>query len=252
MSVDLPTLCQYLYQLLDVGSFEDVCINGLQVEGTKVIHSIATAVSPTLFAIEEAKRVGAELLLTHHGLFWKNAGVPLSASLSKRIRSLYGADIHLLSFHLPLDAHREVGNNWPVLQELGCTSLKPFGKYAGVQIGAQGECAPCAAGDLFKKLQGYFGRPGVLFGAQKDTLRSIAFVSGGAHSLLKEAIDQRIDCFITGTVDESTWSLAQEANVCVMAFGHYATEKKGVQLLGMHLSDHFKIKHSFIQEENPF
>ena len=250
--MDVFTLSKYLAELLDVALFEDVYINGLQVEGTRAISRIATAVSPSLFAIDEAARGGAEILLTHHALFLKKVGVPLSASLSKRVRSLYGADMHLLSFHLPLDAHREVGNNWPVLQELGCTTLEPFGKYSGMLLGAKGLCTPYPTEKLFSELQRYFGSPGVLFGAKKDTISSLAFVSGRAHSLLQDAIDQKIDCFITGTADESTWSLAQEGGVCVMAFGHYATEKKGVQLLGEHLARKFHVEHFFVSEKNPF
>ena len=246
------SMCQYVSEILDASSFDDVCINGLQVEGTRPIAAIATAVSPSLFVINEAEKYGAELLLTHHALFLKSPGVPLSGNLSRRVRSLYRADMHLLSYHLPLDAHQELGNAWPVLRDLGYTSLEPFGKYLNKAIGVRGISLPTSQRGLFERLQNYFGTPGVLFGenASKE-VRSIAFVSGGGHRFLSEAIHQKIDCFITGTVDEAVWSLAREEGVCVMAFGHYATEKKGVQLLGEHLKQKFGVEHIFIQEKNP-
>ena len=252
MRVDVFSVCKHLSEFLDVPSFDDVCINGLQVEGTRGISLIATAVSPSLFAIEAAAKHGAELLLTHHGLFLKNSGTPLSGNFSKRVRSLYKEDIHLLSYHAPLDAHPEVGNCWPILKEVGCTSLEPFGRFLNNFVGVKGICPPIAQKELFEKLQQIFGAPGVMFGRAKKSIQSIGFVSGGGHRLLGEAIAQKVDCFITGTTDEQVWSLAQEEDISVMAFGHYATEKKGIQLLGEHLSKQFQVAHTFILEKNPF
>lgn len=252
MSTDLSRISQYCSKLLDVALFEDVCINGLQVEGTRPISLIAGAVSPSLFVIEEAAKRGAELLLTHHGLFLKNAGVAISGTLSKRVRALFRNDMHLLSYHLPLDAHQEIGNTWPILKQLGCYSLEPFGKYQNRQIGVKGLCSPIPQEKLFERLQQLFRAPGVVFGRKKESIQSLAFVSGGGHRLLSEALDQKIDCFITGTVDESIWSQAMEGGISVMAFGHYATEKAGVQLLGEHLTKEFHIPYIFIEEANPF
>ena len=250
--VTISTLCKYISERLDVASFDDICINGLQVEGTRPISFVATAVSPSLFAIEEAAKLGAELLLTHHGLFLKNTGIALCGSMSKRVRSLYRADMHLLSYHLPLDAHKELGNAWPILQELGCTALEPFGKFQNSLVGVQGFCQKISQEKLFEWLQKKFGSQGVTFGSAKKSIQSIAFVSGGGHRLLQEALNKKVDCYITGTTDENIWSLAREEDICVMAFGHYATEKTGIQLLGDAVKKQFQIELRFIQEENPF
>jgi dinuclear metal center YbgI/SA1388 family protein len=253
MVVSVEVLCQYIGKLLDVGSFDDICLNGLQVEGTRPISSFATAVTPSLFAIEEAKREKCELLLTHHGYFLKNMNCCLTGILGNRVRALIQNDLHLLSYHLPLDAHEEFGNAWPVFKELQCRALSPFGKISQKYFGVKGEISPISVQDLYSTLSTIFKNSGTFFGRKGDEiLQSLAFLPGGGHRFLREAIESGVDCFITGTVDESTWHEAIEAGICVMVFGHSCTERRGIQLLGEHLAKTFSLSHFSIVENNPY
>jgi len=254
MSSDIFSFGQYLAQLLEVNSFDDVIVNGLQVEGVRPIQRIASVVTPSVYAIEEAWRKETDLLLSHHGLFLKRDFCGVRKSLRKRVGQLIQSGMHLLSYHLPLDAHKEFGNAWPVARELGWTALQPFGTCGSRAIGVRGHLTePMAGQDFFSVLQQYWGREGVYVSkSPTKEISSCAFVSGGGHRFLKEAIEARVDCFITGSVDEFCWHVAREEGIHFMAFGHYATEKKGVTLLGEHLAGRIGCDHIFIEEENPF
>ncbi len=256
MSSDIYSIGQYLSQLLETDSFsfDDAIINGLQVEGNRPIHRIATVVTPSLFAIEEAWRQNADLLLAHHGLFLKREFCGIRRSLRKRVGQLIQSGMHLLAYHLPVDAHREFGNAWPIAKELGWTALQPFGLVGSRAIGVRGHLAePLPGQEFFALMQQFWGREGVyVSNIASREVRTCAFVSGGGHKFLKEAIDSKVDCFITGSVDEYCWHLAREEGVHFMSFGHYATEKTGVQLLGKHLSERLDCEYFFIEEDNPF
>jgi len=251
---DIYSISQYLSQLLEVNSFDDVIVNGVQVEGNRPIHRIASVVTPSLFAIEEAWRQNIDLLLSHHGLFLKHEFCGIRRSLRKRLGQLIQSGMHLLSYHLPLDTHREFGNNWPVAKDLGWTALQAFGIYGGRSVGVRGHLTtPMLGKELYEMLQQYWGAEGLyVSNAPTREVRSCALVSGSGHKFLKEAIEARVDCFITGSVDEYCWHLAREEGIQFMAFGHHKTEKHGVQLLGKHLAERLDCEHIFIDEPNPF
>ena len=254
MSIDMYSISHYLAQLLDVSSFDDIVPNGLQIEGTREIRRIACAVTASLYAIDEACRKEADILLVHHGLFFKQGISTLQGVLRRRVAHLMGSGIHLLAYHLPLDAHIEVGNAWPQAQRFGMTDLKPFGEYSGKMIGVRGTFAnPTSGKKLYNALQNHWGTRGLYLG-NDDTkeVRTCAFVSGNGHRFLQEALDAKVDCFINGTVDDRTWHVVRESEIQFMAFGHFITEKSGVQLLGQHLAERYGLEHFFIDEQNPF
>jgi dinuclear metal center YbgI/SA1388 family protein len=253
MSLDVYSISHYLSQLLDAPSFDDLISNGIQVEGSRSVQAIATAVSANRYTIEEAIRQEADLLITHHGLFTKPGVLEIQGQMRYRLEKLLHSGIHLLSYHLPLDAHPTFGNAWPVAHELGWQEILPFGLYGRKYLGVKGKVAPIRGEDLFSVLQKYWGVKGSYFGAdEKSIISSCAFLSGSGLRFLDEAIKSGIDCFITGTTDDRVWDMAREAKIHYMAFGHVATEKTGVQLLGRHLAQHFGLKHTFINEDNPF
>ncbi len=254
MSVDMYSIRQYLAQLLRVSEFDDISPNGLQVEGTRDVRCIASAVTASLYAIDEARRNGADLLLVHHGLFLNHPLPGLYGVLRQRVSHLLESGIHLLAYHLPLDAHDEYGNVWPFARQLGMADLVPFGAYHGKMIGVRGRLlTPVTGKELFHRLQGVWQATGVYLGNEDSRLmRTCAYVSGQGHRFLQEAVDEDVDCFITGTVDDRTWHTVRETGIQFMAFGHYATEKSGVQLLGRHLADRFGVEYFFIEEPNPF
>ena len=254
MPIDMYSISHYLAQLLDIAAFDDVAPNGVQIEGHREVRRIASAVTASLYAIDEANRRGADLLLVHHGLFLINECQGLRGLVRQRVGHLVQSGIHLLAYHLPLDAHEEFGNTWPFARWLGMTDLRPFGSVHGKLIGVRGTLPQSITGkDLFSHLQKFWGVPGVYVGTDDHRpLATCAFVSGQGHRFLQEALDARVDCFINGTVDDRVWHMVQESQIQCMAFGHYATERSGVQLLGNHLADKYSLEHFFIEELNPF
>lgn len=254
MSIDMYSISQYLAQLLDISSFDDMVPNGLQVEGARPIRKIACAVTASLYAIDEACRQNADILLVHHGLFFKQGFAPIQGIVKHRLDHLMRSGIHLLAYHLPLDSHKELGNAWPQALKFGLKDLAPFGMYNGKMIGVQGMLAtPMSGKSFYAQLQTFWGAKGIYEGVD-DTkeVRTCAFVSGQGHRFLKEALDQRIDCFVNGTIDESSWYAIKESGIQFMAFGHYATEKYGVQALGQHVAQRFGLEYFFIEEANPW
>lgn len=248
----LKSFSHYIDQLLSVSSFADGCINGIQVEGKSSIAHVATSVSATLKSIQKAKRIGADVLIVHHGLFLKGKDLVIQDSMREKLKILLEENITLLTYHLPLDAHMELGNNWPAAKLLDFFDLEPFGLFGGKYIGVKGRCAPTTAALLKKKLEHFYGRKAdvALFGPKN--IETFALVSGSGHKLLMDAVHDEVDCLITGTSDEPVWFQAREEKIHFYALGHSATEKLGVQLLGEHLAEEFELKHTFIDDDNQF
>lgn len=254
MSCDLKSLSRYLDTFLLVEQFQDVALNGLQVQGSGEIKNIATAVTASLAAIERAVEMKADALIVHHGLFLKGKDVWVTGCFQKKLKKLLEHNISLFGYHIPLDAHRELGNNWAVAKALGWHSLEPFGIYQGVPIGVRGvfpSMHRAALQKQFEELYGVKAASSFALGG-KEKVASCAIVSGGAHKLIYEAAQAEIDCFVTGSFDEPIWHAAFEEKINFFAFGHAATEKIGVQLLGDHLQEQFGLTHHFIDEQNPF
>jgi dinuclear metal center YbgI/SA1388 family protein len=252
MPTQLKTFSQYIDSILQPGSFQDVCINGIQVEGKKKILHLAVAVTASLHTIKKAKTIKADCLLVHHGLFLKGKDTVIQGSLKEMLAILLSSNISLLAYHLPLDAHQELGNNWPAAKMLGWTDLEPFGNFQGMKIGVKGTCAPTSQEQFKKQLEKFYHHTAAaVFGGSK-TIRSCALISGGAHKSISEAVLDEVDCFITGTTDEPIWHIAHQDKMNFFALGHAATETIGVQLLGQHLAEQFDIKVTYIHENNPF
>ncbi|MBS0655572.1 MAG: Nif3-like dinuclear metal center hexameric protein, partial [Verrucomicrobia bacterium] len=161
-------------------------------------------------------------------------------------------DISLFTYHIPLDAHQELGNNWPSAKLLGWTDLEPFGQHHGEMIGVKGRCPSMSREEFRCGLEAFYGRDAQVVFAGPRTIKTCALISGGAHKWIDEAIKDEIDCFVTGTSDEPIWHIAHEEKINFMALGHAATEKIGVQLLGSHLAEYFNLSHHFIDDNNPF
>ncbi len=250
--IRLQDICTYLDATLECGSFNDYCKNGLQVEGAKEVRSIAMAVSASLAAIQEAVKLGVDALIVHHGLFWNNESPLAIGPKREKLGLLLKHDISLLGFHLPLDAHREWGNNWRAAQDLGWSDLEPFGLYNGKLIGVKGRFKAMKRGLFMKRLEEYYQHAAHHALGGNETVKTAALISGGAYRSLSEASAQGIDCFITGNFDEPAWNQAFEEKINFFALGHSATEKIGPKALGTHLGKKFKLKVHFIDNDNPF
>lgn len=245
--ITLQDLCAYTDEMLDEDWGRDFCPNGLQIEGKKEIRSIATAVSASVEAIEKAASMSVDLLAVHHGIFWKNIEPRIQGPMKKKVQTLLNSDISLIAYHLPLDHHHEIGNNWLAAKEMGWKNLKAFDAY-----GVQGEVEGITPEKLLEQLESFYSHKAHHAPSSKKEIRKIALVSGGAHWSLKKAIEEGVDAFITGSFDEPMWHMAKESNTDFFALGHSATEEIGVKRLGEHLSEKFDLSHTFIESDNPF
>lgn len=242
-----------LDRLLDVASFRDYCPNGLQVEGRRDVARIATGVSASAELLEQALAAGADLVLTHHGLFWDGEDPRAIGSLRKRLGLLIGADVSLAAYHLPLDAHPLLGNNALLAAGIGAVLDQPFGLAAGRAVGwtARFDDGAIAPDELERRIATLTGREPLAFLEGPDRVVRIGIVSGGAAKLLADAIAEQLDAFVTGEPAEPSRAMAREAGIHFIAAGHHASETFGVKALGEHLAVRFGIEHRYVEVANP-
>ena len=245
-------LTTYLDDLLNVAAFEDYCPNGLQVEGRPEIQKIIGGVTASQALIDAAIQQGADTLLVHHGYFWKGEDPRVIGMKHRRLSSLLEAGVNLLAYHLPLDAHPELGNNAQLARQLDLTITGSFGRGAGPDIGLVGELpnrvtAEVFAGQVAEKL----GRIPLLISGGKDSIHTIAWCTGAAQGYLEAAAALGVDAFLTGEVSEQTVHEARELGIHFLSAGHHATERGGVMALGEHLASKFGISFQFEDIENP-
>ena len=247
-------LNSYLENTLQAQSFKDYCPNGLQVEGTTEIKKIAVAVSATLDSITQAVSLGADTLIVHHGLFWYFHGAKtLTNSFAKRIYPLVQNNINLFAYHLPLDAHPEIGNAAVLGKLLGCYKQTAFGDYKGSSTGVKGELLePLNAKDLSIKLQAILNHDIIIASPDETQLiNSVGIITGGANKDWLLAQEAGLDAYITGEISEHDWHESQENGIHMFAGGHYATEIFGVLSLMQRLQSAFAVECIFIDSDNP-
>ncbi|PIT20642.1 Nif3-like dinuclear metal center hexameric protein [Snodgrassella communis] len=237
-------------QQLAVAQFRDFSPNGLQVEGTDEVNSIVCAVSASQAAIDFAVEQQADMLLVHHGMFWKNEAAAITGWKKRRIQTLLSHDINLVGYHLPLDAHQQWGNNVQLARRLGWQVDGCGGEQNLVQYGSLAH--PQSALELAGQLELSLSRRPVLLCADvQQSVRKLAWCTGGGQSFFQLAIDAGVDAFVTGEVSEPQYHLAQECGVVFIAAGHHATERYGIQALAAAVAEQFGISQQFFDEPNP-
>jgi dinuclear metal center YbgI/SA1388 family protein len=242
----------YLDELLEIDGFGDMGPNGLQVPGSADVTRVITAVSAQRELFERAAEAGAELVLCHHGLFWDFAPRSIGPALKERLRILFDNDISLAAYHLPLDAHPEVGNNALICAGLGLEPGERFGEHRGRQIGIVGRSAegiPFA--DLRAGCAELFGQEPFVWDCGPERVHSVAVISGGAPGDFAETIRLGVDAFLTGEPAEHVMVDARENGVHFIAGGHYATERLGIRRLGELVAERFGVEHVFVEIPNP-
>jgi dinuclear metal center YbgI/SA1388 family protein len=244
----LETLIGHLDELLKPQFFDDYAPNGLQVPGRVEVRTVATGVSAGTELFERAAAEGADLVLVHHGLFWKGPPRPLDRPAKRRLQVLFEHDMSLAAYHLPLDGHPEHGNNALLAQGLGAEITGSFA--GGIGVTARWS-APIPPGELRERVQTLTAREPLAILAGPDSVRDIAIISGGGQDYLGEAIAAGHDAFLTGEASERNFNEAREAGVHFIAAGHYATETLGIRRLGDLLAERFGVRHVFIDVPNP-
>jgi dinuclear metal center YbgI/SA1388 family protein len=248
--VELETLENYCNQLLAVSEFEDFCPNGIQLDAGRPVQSIVSAVTASQAAIEGAAELQADMLLVHHGYFWRGEPAPLVGLKGRRVGTLYRRGISLMAYHLPLDAHPQLGNNRLLAQRMGLDE-------AGLEMEQGGYLwhatlgAPESVAAVTERIRRALERDPLHLPGGADSIRRLGWCSGAAQERISQAAELGLDAFISGEASEQTFHLAQELGIHYFAAGHHATERFGVQALGQHLAEKFGLLHQFLDLPNP-
>lgn len=249
--VSLLELVEYTDELLESGRFSDYCPNGLQVAGRDEVRTIVSGVTASLALLEAAQAAGADAVLVHHGYFWKGENACVTGMKRSRLRQLLVTDTSLLAWHLPLDAHAELGNNAQLARVLGFERTGTFGDDGELQLACEGATEPCAPDALRAHIGQCLGREPLHIAGSATSISRVGWCTGAAQSYLEAAAMRGLDAFVSGEISEQTVHVAREYGIHYFAAGHHATERYGVQALAGHLAERFDLTHRFIDIENP-
>lgn len=249
----LNEIVDYCNDLLSIHEFKDYCPNGLQIEGSAEVNYIISGVTACQDLIDAAIEKQADAILVHHGFFWKNEDPVITGVKRKRIQRLLENGISLLAYHLPLDAHPELGNNIALAEKLGINVAGCSQQGSTKGLLWNGELAVASSAEEFAlHIENRLGRaPLHLADAENRQIKTVGWCTGGAQQYIEEAAAQGLDAYISGEVSEQTFHLAKELNIHYFAAGHHATESYGVQALAQHLKSKFALRTEFIDIHNP-
>lgn len=242
-------LVAYLDEFLAAAAFRDYCPNGLQVEGRDHVDVIVTGVTASADLLDAAVAAGADAVLVHHGYFWKGEDPRITGMRRRRLASLLTHGISLLAYHLPLDAHPDIGNNAMLARRL---DLAIEGRFGEQDIGAYGVLGePLRLEEFAARIASRLDRQPLLIGDPERPVRRIAWCTGAAQGYFEQAAALGVDVYVTGEASEQTFHVARESGVAFIAAGHHATERYGIEALGAHLAARFGLSQRFIDLANP-
>lgn len=252
MSIERTKLLAYINEMLEPSAYSDYCPNGLQVEGSKTISKLITGVTASQALIDRAVEESADAILVHHGFFWKGEDPTVTGIKYQRLKTLIENGINLLAYHLPLDAHPQLGNNAQLASLLDISidgglqpgEARPVGNIGRLQ-------RPMPAAEFAKIIGRVLDREPLLIEGGEHQITTLAWCTGAAQGYIEQAADLGVDAYISGEVSEPTVHIARERGVHYIAAGHHATERYGVQAVGEHLADKFGLEYQFIDIDNP-
>lgn len=252
LMIDRSELLKVFDTLLVPERFRDYGPNGLQVEGRAQVSKIVSGVTASRALIEAAIVARADTIFVHHGLFWRGQDGCVKGWMKQRLALLLAHDINLFAYHLPLDAHPELGNNAQLGLKLGLLGQSRFGEQ---DLGWLGVRADGSAFESAQALSAHvsfaLNRPVVIVAEGLGTIKNIAWCSGGAQSYFEAAIAAGADAFITGEISEPQAHYARECGVAYLACGHHATERYGAPAVAAHVAKQCGLTHEFIDIDNP-
>jgi len=242
----------YLNDLLRISHFKDYCPNGLQVQGKSHIKTVVSGVTASLALIEQAIERNADAVLVHHGWFWKNDDPKIIRQLHARLQLLMEHNINLFAYHLPLDQHPEFGNNAQLAQILGFeiqgqSKENDLVWYGKPSQGSRKKNLRDIRELIEKKLQ----RTPLVIGDDRQPIKKVAWCTGGAQGYIDIAANLGADVYISGEISEQTTHIARELGIAYISAGHHATERYGVQALGIHVAKTFGVRHIHVDIPNP-
>jgi len=241
-------IVRYANELLEIQRYPEYGTPGLQVLGADEVDKVACGVSASLELFRRAAAAGAQLLIVHHGIFWRNEPLIVDRRQRGRLEALFAADLSLLAYHLALDAHPTLGNNALLADALDVEVEQPF-----AEVGQGGRLRePTGIEQLVARIRNTVGgREPLVFAYGPDRVERVAICSGGAGSELIQAAHEGYDLLLTGEPEEPSLQTARELGIHFVAAGHDATERLGVQALARVLAERFELEWEFIEVENP-
>ena len=242
-------LIAYIDTLLNTQQFKDYAPNGLQVEGGIEVNKILCAVTASRAAIEKAVEIQADTLLVHHGMFWKSEPITITGWKKQRILLLLQHNINLLAYHLPLDAHEDIGNNAQLAQKLGFT-VQQFTEEQGLLAICFSEKKQ-TLGELCQTIAKELNRTPLCIGEPNKIIQKLAICTGGGQGFFQAACNAGADAFITGEASEAQFHLARENHTAFISAGHHATERYGIQALAQKIQQQWGVECVFFDEDNP-
>jgi dinuclear metal center YbgI/SA1388 family protein len=248
MSATQSELAQACDLILSPANFQDYCPNGVQVEGARPVSLVATGTSASLAFIEQALASGADALIVHHGLFWRGQDGRVAGWMRARLKALLASDASLLAYHLPLDAHPDVGNNAMLAKAFGFSDAAAL---PGKSLVWAGKTSGCSLSELASHVESAMNRPCIRVAGDGRAIARVAWCSGGAQGSFEEAIAAGADAYISGEISEPQAHIARETGVAYIAAGHHATERLGAQAFGALVAARLGIGHIHIDIDNP-
>lgn len=240
----------FVNDYLNISAVPDSSLNGLQVEGRDTVRKIAFGVSANLELFKKAKAAGADMIIVHHGLLWGKEQA-LTGAFGRRVAFLLQNQISLLGYHLPLDKHPIIGHNALLLNSLQAENIRPFARYHEQEIGFYGQIKPASLNGVVRRLQKVCGAKALTLPFGPRQIRTVGIVSGGGWSMLPDAVNLKLDLFVTGNADEPAQEICREGNINCVALGHYNSEKIGIMALMELVAEKFSVKTQFIDIQNP-
>jgi len=236
----------YANELLEVERWPEFAPPGLQVIGAPEVSTIVCGVSSSLALFEAALEQGAQMVLVHHGLFWRNEPLVVDRRLRGRLETLFKGNVSLLAYHLALDAHPELGNNAQLAQRLDAVPNGPFGV-----VGLDCSVSPQPIEALARRIEEVTGRTPLVLPSGPAEIRRLAITSGAGGYDLIRAAHEGFDALLTGEAEEPNAHAAAELGIHLIAAGHHATERFGVQALARRLSEQFELSWTYVEVPNP-
>lgn len=252
MAVSLKQLVNYCNSLLSPEKYRDYCPNGLQVEGRHEVGRIISGVTASQALLDRAVELQADLILVHHGYFWKGEAEAITGIKKRRLQTLLANDISLLAYHLPLDGHPQLGNNACLAEQLGLQvdgGLEPDNP---LSIGLTGRLVqPLTALAFRQQIAAALGREVLHIEGGPERIETVGWCTGAAQGYIDQAAALGLDAYLSGEISEPTVHNARELGIHYFAAGHHATERYGVQALASRLAQEFDLEHEFIDIHNP-
>lgn len=245
----LDRISDYLDDLLGNDEWSDVdgSVNGVQVQNSGDVEKVAFAVDATVLTIDKAAEVGADLLVTHHGVVWD--GIErVTDQHYLRLKRLLENDVALYTSHLPLDAHGDIGNNVLLLQELDASPEETFGSVGGMDIGYVGVLpSRMDFDDFVTGVEDLVDYDSTVLGFGGDKVKRVAALTGSGGDYVGEAAAAGADVFLSGEPKHRSHHDAREHGINAVFAGHYHTETFGVRELRQLVDTEFGVETVYIK-----